>query len=205
MRIWPGALIAAAAGTACMAGAAEPYDTIFRSGTLDALPVDSVIEYSETGGETDQVVRLTIGSDNRTELMRFQGDLHGAVGTFPTDVGNPLIMYFMENAVRAVAEQSGGSPFYIRNRFKQSLLEEAAREEVDVTFGGNEVSAERIVLHPLEEDEHAARAGFDGVAVEVTVSPDIPGWYYSLALTGGAGEAVVDQRVAIKSVEEAGQ
>ncbi|WP_424931027.1 hypothetical protein [Amaricoccus macauensis] len=207
MKIWLGPLAAASISTACIAGATdnETYDTIFRSGTLDALPEASVIEYAETGGVADQTLRLTIGSENLTELVRIRGQQRGAIGQFPTDVGNPLIMYYMENAVRAVAEKSGGSPFYIRNRFKEALLDEAEHEPVLLILEGIEVSGERLVLHPLEGDVNAEAAGFDDLALEVTVSPDVPGWYYSLAVSGGGEPAAVSQRIEISDVEQASE
>jgi hypothetical protein len=104
--------------------------------------------------------------------------------------------------VREVAELSGGSPFYIRNRFKEALLEVAPTEAVIVSFEGSEIAAERIVLHPLAGDGHAAAAGFDNVELEITVSPEVPGWYHTLAATGGPEARGFGTRIAIAAVEE---
>lgn len=202
MQRWLAILVASASATACMAGASETYDLIFRGGTLDALPEAAVIDYAETGGETDQIVRLTIRPEEKTALERIQGDRHGTIGEFATPVGNPLIMYFMENAVREVAELSGGSPFYIRNRFKESLLEAAPVEEVTVTFDGAEIAAERITLHPLAGDAHAAKVGYDNVALAITVSEEVPGWYHTLSATGGPEDAAFETGIAILAPEE---
>jgi hypothetical protein len=120
-------------------------------------------------------------------------------------VGNPLIMYFMESSVREVSELSGGSPFYIRNRFKEALLESVSTEAVTVPFDGAEVAAERIVLHPLAGDVHAAEAGFDNVAIEITVSPEVPGWYHTLEATGGPEAQGLETRIAIAQVQETAQ
>ena len=44
------------------------------------------------------------------------------VGTFPAGVANPLLLYFLETTVRATAEATGGSPYYIRNRIREALV-----------------------------------------------------------------------------------
>ncbi len=202
MKFWLGALCACMLASTCMAGATDTYDTIFRTGTLDGLPEATVITYAETGAGEDQIVRLTVGAENRTALVRIRGEQTGTVGEFPTDVGNPLVMYFMENAVRTVAERSGGSPFYIRNRFKEALLAEVPHAELDVRFDGQEIPAERLVLHPLAGDAHAEAAGVDDVALEVTVSPEVPGWYHTLAVTGGAGDDAIELRIVVSEIVE---
>ena len=35
---------------------------------------------------------------------------------------NPLLLYFLETTVRAMAEATGGSPYYIRNRIREALV-----------------------------------------------------------------------------------
>ncbi len=210
MRWLLGGLSACCIATACAAGASDTYDMIFREGSLDGLPEASVIQYSrmarEPGGteDSDGTVRLTIGAHDNTELVLEEGGREGAIGSFPTSVGNPLIMYFMETAVRDVARLAGGSPFYVRNRVKEVLLEETPAEPVTARFEGREIAAKRFVLQPLEGDKNAARMqGYDTLTLEITVSDEVPGWYVALdARADGPEGAVYETRLDLTSAEE---
>jgi hypothetical protein len=207
----------AACASACIAATAgaatgtETFDLIFRSGTLGDLPEATVVDYTQTGtsagengGAVKDAIRLTIGAEDQTTLQRVRDGKTGSMGSFKTSVGNPIIMFFMESVVREVAEVSGGSPFYIRNRFKEALLDEVTVEPVTVPFGGDEVSAERVVLHPMQGDRHAAEAGVDDVELEFVMSEDVPGWYYALAATGGEAEKAFENRIMLEGLAEPG-
>ena len=37
-------------------------------------------------------------------------------------MANPLLLYFLETTVRVMAEATGGSPYYIRNRIREALV-----------------------------------------------------------------------------------
>ena len=37
-------------------------------------------------------------------------------------VEHPILLFFLENVVRSMATQTGGSPYYIRNRIRDSLV-----------------------------------------------------------------------------------
>jgi hypothetical protein len=185
----------------CLAEAAETYDLIFRTGTLDALSVDAEITYRETSDDLDDRVLLRIGTENTTRLVREQDGKTSTLASFKTSVGNPVIMYFMESAVRDVAELSGGSPFYIRNRFKDALLEDVPAEEVTLTYAGEQISAQRVVLHPLAKDANVARMkGMDDLALEITLSAEVPGWYYSLAAHAEGDEADYERLLKLQLV-----
>ena len=72
------------------------------------------------GGE----VRLEVvaaGDGRELRLVREEDGRSAPVGTFPAGVANPLLLYFLETTVRAMAEATGGSPYYIRNRIREAL------------------------------------------------------------------------------------
>ena len=162
----------------------KPYDLLFRNGTLGDIPADRALVYdrdvqnSLTPAAATRDTGLVVlgieeGERPQAELQFRQDSKHRNLGSFPASVGNPIIMYFVETVVRDMAESVGGSPFYIRNRVKESLLRPAERAE----------SAEGVslTLRPFDGDPNAARMqGFDRLALTVTMSDEVPGWYRSL-------------------------
>lgn len=175
------------------AWSAETYDLIFKTGTLADLDAQDRIDYArELTVPADPAyaeantgsVSLSIEPDN---VARLQFDHQGTrrnIGTFAADVGNPVVMYFIETVLRDMAKQSGGSPFYIRNRIKESLLETTPIEDVSVEFEDQPVEARNITLRPFIEDENRERMrGFQNIELIFTVSDEIPGWYQSLVAT----------------------
>jgi len=193
-------VIGLALGAALLAGAAWAgtpaggvYDLLFRTGTLDGVPQGATLVYDrdvantlvpEAQARDSGEVRLDFADDGSDEarLVFFRGERHRAIGAFPADIGNPVIMYFMETVVRDMAESAGGSPFYIRNRLKEALVRPAEVVELTSAYGGREVPARSVTLRPFENDPNSARMrGFSDLALTVTMSEDVPGWYRSLS------------------------
>ncbi len=179
-------LTASAAGLARAEGA---YDILFRTGTLDGLEAGSELDYAQSGsavretvaGAQDLALRVTVKDEADTYLDMVGTDAFRRIGVFPTEVGNPLLMYAMEIVVRDLSDLTGGSPFYIRNRLKDSIAAETASEEVSVRFGAEEVSGSRVTLHPFRDDPNAERfPGLDDLEVSVDVSEAVPGWYHTI-------------------------
>lgn len=181
--------------------AGETYDLLFRDGTLDGISRDSTLVYQRkvTNSlvpaaalrDTGQVA-LSFAPENqaRLEFLRADGK-HRNLGSFPASVGNPMIMYFVETVVRDMAESAGGSPFYIRNRVKDSLLRPSDVTNGTALFEGHEVPSVTVTLRPFANDPNAARMkGFGDLALTVTMSEAVPGWYLDLrAEVPGKGTA----------------
>ena len=103
------------------------------------------------------------------------------LGSFPAGIGNPIAMVFLEQVVNRVAEQTGGSPFYIRNRIRDALGGPGEGEPVTVPWHGEEVPATEIALLPFAGDSHRAQLGaFADLEIRVLVSEEVPGWYVSI-------------------------
>lgn len=181
----------------CMAGlmagplfAAETYDLIFKTGTLADVPKENGLEYGREvrlaadaglGDRNTGTIKLSFVADEMANLRFEQGDKFRDVGAFPATVGNPIIMYFVETVLRDVAQQAGGSPFYIRNRIKDSLVQAAEINDVAVSLDGEAVEARQITLRPFENDKNRDRMrGYGDLTLTFTMSEDIPGWYQSL-------------------------
>lgn len=181
------AALPAAGGSA----AVETYDLLFRSGSLDGTDRDATLSYHRrvtnrlvpAADERDSgTISLSFVPGNQAQLEFSRDDgKHRNLGSFPASVGNPMIMYFVETVVRDMAESAGGSPFYIRNRVKESLVRPAETVEETARFHGRTVPAVTVTLRPFSGDPNAARMrGFGDLALTVTMSEQVPGWYLSL-------------------------
>ena len=169
-----------------------PYDLLFRQGTLDDIPrgrsltyarnVINTLEPDTEARDTGQIELSFVEGDPVLAHLKFtQGDKYRNLGEFPASVGNPIIMYFVETVVRDMAETAGGSPFYIRNRIKESLISPAERAARDVAFDGEALAGQAITLRPFADDPNTDKMkGFGNLELEVTMSEDVPGWYHRL-------------------------
>lgn len=170
--------------------AAEPYDLIFRTGTLSNVPTDHELVYSRamTMPDNPQVeqagtglIVLSFVPDDMAELDFRQGDRHRIVGLFPVTVGNPLAMYFLETVINDISRDTGGSPYYLRNRIKESLRESAEIKELEERTDGQSIATRQITLHPFQGDRNRDQMlGYEDLAMTFTMSDDVPGWYASL-------------------------
>ncbi|AWI60948.1 hypothetical protein [Sinorhizobium fredii] len=203
--------------------AAETYEFLFPSTALKGLEAVSggreagqstlVYERVISGADEGQAdgsfsIGLKIKPDDNVALTLYQGTRSRGLGNYPASVGNPLIMYFLESVLADVAFQSGGSPFYMRNRIKESLLRDAQIVPVSLRYHDREIAARQVTIRPFANDKARERMGrFSQLALAVTVSDDIPGWYYSLvatvpAATGGAGAGYTNA-ITLKAAGEA--
>lgn len=185
---------------AASAGPAQPatldgdasYDLLFRDGTLDSVDLANALVYARTvtnvlvpdaEARDSGRIALSVHDDDETlvQLTFLQDDRHRGIGVFPVSVGNPMIMYFYETVVRDMAEAAGGSPFYIRNRVKEALVNPAEIEAGQAVVGGTEVETTTIHLRPFADDPNRDRMmGFGDLILSVTMSDQVPGWYVSL-------------------------
>ncbi|WP_240722240.1 hypothetical protein [Poseidonocella sp. HB161398] len=211
-------LALAAPAAAPAAETVAPYALLFREGTLDALPHDRALIYQrqvtlpadedfalrQSGAlrlafaeEAEDEVRLGFGPDAQSTHV---------VGSFPASVGNPLIMYHMETVVRDMAQITGGSQFYIRNRMKDALSRPAEVEDVTVEGAEGPVAARQVVFRPFEGDANAARMqGFGGLEIRAVMSAEIPGWYRSLSaeVPDGKGGIAYSSEIVFEAAEAA--
>ncbi|MDW4498639.1 hypothetical protein R5H30_11650 [Sulfitobacter sp. D35] len=190
--------------------ASGPYDLIFKTGTLSDLSGADTLIYDrrvEIGDNPDYAARntgqveLDFQPDEMARLRFFKDGKHRKVGLFPATVGNPIVMYFVETVLRDVAQEAGGSPFYIRNRIKDALIQEAPVEEVTVNVDGAEIAAQRVTLRPFEHDKNRPRMGpYGDLSLTFTMSEALPGWYGSLVAEAPAKDGRAGYRNALTLV-----
>ena len=168
------------------------YDLLFRNGTLDDVQKGAELVYRRNvinllkpdtaKRDTGDIILAFQQDDAAMAHLQFQqGDKHRSLGVFPASVGNPMIMVFYESVVRDMAESAGGSPFYIRNRVKEALIQPSVVEQGEMEIDGQIVQTQTIRLHPFKDDPNSDRMfGFGDLEMRVTMSEAVPGWYVSL-------------------------
>ncbi|PCJ08109.1 MAG: hypothetical protein COB16_08995 [Rhodobacteraceae bacterium] len=177
----------------------QTYDLLFRNGTLDGVQQGAELVYRRevinalnpdaAKRDTGNIVLAFQQGDTPMAHLQFQQDgKHRSLGVFPASVGNPMIMVFYESVVRDMAESAGGSPFYIRNRVKEALIQPSEVEQGEAVIDGQTVQTQTIRLYPFANDPNSDRMfGFGDLEMRVTMSDAVPGWYVSLiAETAGA-------------------
>ena len=175
----------------------QTYDLLFKNGTLDEIDRTAELVYrrevsNSLKPEAAQRDTGDVALSFKTEAaelasleFRQDGKSRG-LGNFPASVGNPMIMYFYETVVRDMAESAGGSPFYIRNRVKESLIQPSTIETGEAVVGGETVPTQIVRLYPFKDDPNKNRMqGFGDLELQVTVSDEVPGWYVSLIANTG--------------------
>ena len=156
-------------------------DLLMAPGLFDDAPAGSVVAYGEEravpGGE-EVTVKAVSGGELRLEavdgadgrelrLVQVAGDAVTPVGTFPTGVANPVLLHFLETSVQVMAEATGGSPYYIRNRIRDAL--------VASDLGAVEGAAREATLTPFANDPNRPRmGGFGDLAIQLRFDPDAP-------------------------------
>ncbi|WP_159980719.1 hypothetical protein [Roseobacter cerasinus] len=188
------------AATAAPLAGDKTYDMLFRNGTLDQIDRDTQLLYRrdvsnalkpEAAERDSGDISLSFREGEATmALLEFwQDGKHRALGAFPASVGNPMIMYFYETVVRDMAEAAGGSPYYIRNRVKDALIQPSDIETGEAVVDGKTVSTKIIRIYPFAEDPNRDRMqGFGDLELRVTMSDAVPGWYMSLVAEASNGD-----------------
>ncbi|WP_306116063.1 MULTISPECIES: hypothetical protein [unclassified Roseovarius] len=215
MTIVAGVLAAGVALASEIDGEAT-YDLLFRDGTLDQVDRDTALVYQRNvtntlkpdaaERDTGQIALSFRESQQEMAQLEFrQDEKHRALGVFPASVGNPMIMYFYETVVRDMAEAAGGSPYYIRNRVKEALVQPSDIEEGETVLDGKTVPTRTIRLYPFKGDPNQDRMkGFGTLELAVTMSDAVPGWYISLvAEAAEAGSPVYRSEVLFDRLEAA--
>lgn len=200
--------------------AEQAYDLLFQGGVLDTIGRDKELVYQRTvtnrlkpeAAERDTGDIALSFTEDGTEMAQLefrQDEKHRAMGVFPASVGNPMIMVFYESTIRDMAESAGGSPFYIRNRVKDALVQPAEMVEGEAVVDGKTVPVQTIRMRPFAQDPNRDRMqGFGDLVLSVTVSEQVPGWYLRLVAEtepADGSNAVYRSEMQFEGVQEGRQ
>lgn len=180
---------------ACPARAETGSAMLFADGVFDVVPDGQSVTYSHVRkGDASPDFRpvadgrITVvtgrGADGTRSLsMTIQADdQRREIVDFPASAGNPVLMVFLESAVRSMAAITGGSPFYIRNRIKEALRQGGEEAALRQDFAGNTVAAQEVTLHPFKTDPNRERMGvFADLSLRFVVSEGAPGRFLLLS------------------------
>jgi hypothetical protein len=131
------------------------------------------------------------GADGRElRLVRVEGTVTTPVGTFPVGVANPLLLYFLETTVRVMAETTGGSPYYIRNRIREAL--------VASDLGTADGEDRAVTLTPFAADPNRAKMGdFGDLAIRLRFDPEEPARILELSADTAAADGGYHEKMTL--------
>ena len=177
-------------------------ETIFAESALADAPIGATFSYDyrivapdgteiqsfDTGSAMLDIVESADGG-KAVVISLDRGGTESELNELPATGGNPLVLIFLEQTARAMAELTGGSPYYIRNRMKEALLQPGEREEVPREDG----TSTRIVLRPFAGDPNRDKMGeFYDIEVTFVQGKDVPGGIAELdARVAGTGDAPI--------------
>lgn len=123
--------------------------------------------YRRLGPEPGQTVRLSATPSGALSLQQ-----NGrTMAEFPVAAPHPVLLMFLENVMRSVAQETGGSPHYIRNRMRHAL-------------GAAEVSGGRLLISPFTQDANRDRLGpFASLQIDIRWDEADPGRLLQLSAT----------------------
>lgn len=205
-------------GLAHSSGADPVTDALFAEGIFNELPDGQEIAYDHIRSGTAAqdfvpvadghiLVVTSVAADGTRGLsMKIEADgSQREILDFPASGGNPVLMVFLESAVRSMAALTGGSPFYIRNRIKDALRQGGDLIEVDADFAGGVIAARELTLHPFVTDPNRDRMGaFADLSLRFVVADAVPGHFLLLSAETPADSAQYRETITL-TAPEAGQ
>lgn len=201
-------LLALAAPHPAAAGALS--DLLMAPAVFADAPVGSVVAYAEErsvpdggtlGDVTAGVVRIEVREETGEAALVLVKEEDGTpkpVGAFASGVANPLLLYFLETTVRATAEATGGSPYYIRNRIREALVAADLGAELGADAGAGGAARE-VTLIPFAGDPNRAKMGaFADLSLRLRFDPARPERILELSAdTAPGGEGYHEKMVLI--------
>lgn len=200
------------------AGAGEVADLLMQPGLLEDVPAQDLPKYTHKrvlntktpsvdkqstqavirpDQVTDGGVKLShVTSENaeKLQLALSEGGEYQVVAEFSAGSSNPILLFFLENIVRVTASETGGSPFYIRNRIRDALVTAEPEGEPE----GENAGYRQIVLHPFAKDKNAARLGdFADLTITLEYDPEQPYRLFRLLANTGTDKGGYNEAMTL--------
>lgn len=182
------AMLLAAGGAAAEKSAS---DLLFATPHLAQVAPGEQVRYSHRrvsdpalniGPDIDEAIALRVAEGQGGREVTVTLDADGSprdLDPFRSVPGNPLLMVFLEDTVRAVNRATGGSPFYLRNRMRDALRDQLT--EAPSGDGGTV-----LTMQPFGHDANRAKLGaFADMRVRFEVAPDAPGMLVAMSAEAG--------------------
>lgn len=166
---------------------------LFETPALIGVPTGTTLIYrlERTGGDPGALtaastVELSLREDPETggrnaHVAIVRGERRQAAGPFPSLVGNPVLLLFLERDVAEMSRTLRGSPHYIRNRIREALGASMLAEPARFVFEGREIEGWRVTVSPFGQDRNRDRLReHAGKRYQFTLSEAVPGRLYEL-------------------------
>ncbi len=196
--------------------AADGTDMVFREGALENVETGRAVVYERTlrapaaapeeaaADETGRILLALVdleAREGRAALLTIEREDGRArrLDPFPAGAraGNPVLLAFLELTTRSVAEATGGSPFYIRNRIKDAFRAGGETAPAAADYAEAEAPVTRIAYRPFLDDPNGAALGeFAGLTISFDVAETVPGGFLRFQATTGGEDAVYLERIA---------
>lgn len=212
------ALLLAPTGAPQPLFAGELSDLIMAPGLFAQMPEGELLRYTrdrQLPGDAETLAapgmtplrpvldgQVILARNQADRLVLSLGDGHTPsreMADFPAGAPNPVLMVFFEDVMRAIAAQTGGSPFYLRNRIRASMAEAGLGQSPSETTQTEHVTAR---LLPFAGDPNAARLGdWASLALTIEYAPDAPWRLTRLSAATDAAENGYQETMVLMSEE----
>lgn len=164
------------------------FDSEFRSELKSNSQL--IYEQAEIGEKSESVdLKLNLLENGNSNLIRMENQRERKIGGFDQSIGNPVVLYFLEETVKGMSALTKGSPYYIRNRIMDSIIETETSnlDSSEYNFAGL-----KLHLVPFKDDKNQAKLGkFAELSITVVISDNVPGGIHSIvAKTPKRGNAL---------------
>lgn len=164
---------------------------LFRTPHLDGVDRPATLDYEyrreQKGGDgfVDSVALTVtdVAADGAKDIsVHFlTGSRHKPYSDFTDFRGNPLLMVFLEDDVRRMAEKFGGGDIYMRNRIRSAFYDGASTEPVSFRLDGRSVAGTKVTVTPFVGGKYRERMGeYEHKVYEFVVSTEVPGGIYQM-------------------------
>ncbi|MGO4670402.1 hypothetical protein [Bosea sp. 2RAB26] len=161
---------------------ARPHLSGVSSGTeltyrLERLPSDTKRLGEPFGDDIKLVVRSVAANGSRNvDLRLFTGERAREPMSITDLTGNPVLVIFLDRAVSNMAQLTGGTTPYFKDRLRAGLRDKATSEATKVEFEGKTLDATRITVRPFVDDTNIGRMlGYEDSQFEILVAEAAPG------------------------------
>lgn len=177
------------------AGEPNPVQVLFESRHLDQLNQGSEVTYRFERKVSDERllgvaladdIKIGVGKVNAkgerdVVLKVFTGEHARDPWNLPELTVNPIFHWYLDRAVQNFGSLAGGSPQYLKQKFKDALRDKAEIEAVKFKSNGKDVDAYRVTVRPYADDPNSVKMqGFEGAKFSVVVSNEVPGYFVDL-------------------------
>ncbi|MDX2309248.1 MAG: hypothetical protein NW216_13480 [Hyphomicrobium sp.] len=173
-------------------------DAIFNTRHLDLLEKGGTVNYKFERKVSDEKllgqpftddIKIDVGNAGEEgrrdmKITVFTGDRQRPIQDYESLTINPVFIWFLDRAVDNYRLMAGGSQPYLKGRFREAFVDKAKIEAVKINYAGKSVDGFKIAMKPYEGDPNASKMqGYEGSEFTITVSKDVPGYFYELDST----------------------